>query len=214
MAVMVIIVVCQMSLPVASAASAEHLPQQQANYFWFVDWRLSVPVIIAIMMVVMVRSGWRTVFAEFCSVLLVMSVTYLAGYCHGRTSASFSKPDIFPVKGLATHAGEERTWSVVESGTPGLLTFEDEPEVEDEKEETKPEISLEDSYSEPILEDSDSEPICNGEHHQPILRLELLNRSSPAYSHKTQVRRPVSKHMFLFTICTCVVPVESSSCQP
>jgi hypothetical protein len=100
------------------------------------------------MMVVMVRSGWRTVFAEFCSVLLVMSVTYLVGYCHGRTSASFSKPDIFPVEGLATRAGEERTWSVVESGTPRLLTFEDEPDVEEEKEETKPEISLEDSFSE------------------------------------------------------------------
>ena len=26
-----------------------------------------------------------------------------------------------------------------------------------------------------------------------------------------QVRRPVSKHMFLFTICTCVMPVESSA---
>ena len=91
-AVMMIIVVCQMSLPVASAASAEHHPQHQSNYFWFVDWRLSVPVFIAIMVVVMVRSGWRAAFAEFCSVLLVMSVTYLAGYYHGRASASSSKP--------------------------------------------------------------------------------------------------------------------------
>ena len=86
-AVMIIIVVCQMSLPVASAASAEHHPQHQANYFWFVDWRLPVPVFIAIMVVVMVRSGWRAAFAEFCSVLLVISVTYLAGYYHGRASA-------------------------------------------------------------------------------------------------------------------------------
>ena len=183
-AVSAIIVVCQMSLPVASAASAEHLPQHQANYLWFVDWRLSVPVFVAIMVVGMVRSGWRTVFAEFCSVLLVMSVTYLAGYCHGRTSALSSKPDIFPVKVLVTHAGEERTGSVVESGTPRLLNFEDVPEAEEEKEETKPEISLDDSDSEPLLDNSDSEPICNGEHHQPILRLGLHNRSSSAYSHK------------------------------
>ena len=81
----------------------------------------------------------------------MMYVTYLAGYCHGRTSALSSKQDIFPVKGLVTHAGEERTGSVVESGIPRLLNFEDVPEAEEEKEDIKPEISLKDSENEPFF---------------------------------------------------------------